>query len=130
MRGEAVAFASELFIDSSFDDGQLDVLNSASMRGSTGLAAGAMVMLFITFEAPLSGMKHESGGRSFASDFVGMQWNRDLDYFCWPGHRDAYPPPKRSCELAASIRICAKLNHSGTAPIPLRYDHDGAGAAR
>ena len=53
------------------------------MRGFTGLAAGTMVMLFITFEAPLSGMSMNPA-RSFASDFVGMQWNGIWIYFVAP----------------------------------------------
>ena len=51
-RGEAVAFVSELFITFLLMTVILNVSNSHKFARFTGLAAGTMVMLFITLEAP------------------------------------------------------------------------------
>ena len=92
----------------------LNVSNSRKYARFTGIAAGTLVMLFITFESPLSGMSMNPA-RSFASDFVGMQWQGLWIYFVAPaiGMFSA-------AELFVRTRgihdvICAKLNHSENA---------------
>jgi aquaporin Z len=114
MRGEAAAFASEVFITFLLMTVILNVSNSRKLARFTGLAAGTMVMLFITFEAPLSGMSMNPA-RSFASDFVGMQWQGLWIYFTAPliGMLTAAEVFVRTRGLHAVI--CAKLNHSGNA---------------
>jgi aquaporin Z len=113
-RGEAVAFFSEVLIAFLLMMVILNVSNSRKLARFTGLAAGAMVMLFITFEAPLSGMSMNPA-RSFASDFVGMQWNGIWIYFVAPviGMMAAAEVFLRTRGIHSVI--CAKLNHSGTA---------------
>ena len=113
-RGETVAFVSEVLITFLLMMVILLVSNSHKYARFTGLAAGTMVMLFITFEAPLSGMSMNPA-RSFASDFVGMQWNGIWIYFVAPviGMMTAAEVFVRTRGLHAVI--CAKLNHSGTA---------------
>ena len=56
MRGMAAAFVAEVVITFMLMTVILNVSNSRKFARYTGLAAGTMVMLFITFEAPLSGM--------------------------------------------------------------------------
>ena len=114
MRGEAVAFVSELFIAFLLMTVILNVSNSRKFARYTGLAAGTMVMLFITFEAPISGMSMNPA-RSFASDFVGMQWQGLWIYFVAPviGMLTAAEVFVRTRGIRSVI--CAKLNHSGTA---------------
>jgi aquaporin Z len=114
MRGEAVAFASEMFMTFLLMTVILNVSNSRKFARFTGLTAGTMVMLFITFEAPLSGMSMNPA-RSFASDFVGMQWQGLWIYFTAPliGMLAAAEVFVRTRGLHAVI--CAKLNHSGDA---------------
>ena len=113
-RGEAGAFVGEVLITFLLMTVILNVSNSHKYARFTGLAAGTMVMLFITFEAPLSGMSMNPA-RSFASDFVGMQWNGIWIYFVAPiiGMMAAAEGFVRTRGLHAVI--CAKLNHSGTA---------------
>jgi len=113
-RGEAAAFISEVFITFLLMTVILNVSNSRKLARFTGLAAGTMVMLFITFEAPLSGMSMNPA-RSFASDFVGMQWNGIWIYFVAPviGMMGAAEVFVRTCGIHSVI--CAKLNHSGNA---------------
>ncbi len=114
MRGEAVAFASEVFITFMLMAVILNVSNSRKYARFTGLAAGTMVMLFITFEAPLSGMSMNPA-RSLASDFVGGQWQGLWIYFVAPaiGMLSAAELFVRTRGLHSVI--CAKLNHSGNA---------------
>jgi aquaporin Z len=113
-RGDAVAFVGEVLITFLLMTVILNISNSRKLARFTGLAAGTMVMLFITFEAPLSGMSMNPA-RSFASDFVGMQWNGIWVYFVAPvvGMLAAAEVFVRTRGLHAVI--CAKLNHSGTA---------------
>jgi len=113
-RGDAVAFVGEVLITFLLMTVILNISNSHKYARFTGLAAGTMVMLFITFEAPLSGMSMNPA-RSFASDFVGMQWNGIWVYFVAPvvGMLAAAEVFVRTRGLHAVI--CAKLNHSGTA---------------
>ena len=78
-----------------------------------------MVMLFITLEAPWSGMSMNPA-RSFASDFVGMQWQSIWIYFIAPliGMLAAAEVFVRTRGLHSVI--CAKLNHSGNGPCIFR----------
>jgi hypothetical protein len=112
MRGIAAAFAAEVFITFLLMTVILNVSNSRRFARFTGFAAGAMVMLFITFEVPFSGMSMNPA-RSFASDLVGMQWQSIWIYFSAPlvGMLSAAEVFVRSRGLHSVI--CAKLNHSG-----------------
>jgi aquaporin Z len=114
MQGEAAAFLAEVFITFLLMTVILNVSNSRNYARFTGLAAGTMVMLFITFEAPFSGMSMNPA-RSFASDFVGMQWQSIWIYFTAPliGMLAAAEVFVRTRGLHSVI--CAKLNHSGNA---------------
>src|SRR6516165_10804966 len=114
MQGIVAAFAAEVFITFLLMTVILNISNSQKYARFTGLAAGIMVMLFITFEAPFSGMSMNPA-RSFASDFVGMQWDGIWIYFVAPviGMMTAAEVFVRTRGLDAVI--CAKLNHSGTA---------------
>ena len=114
MSGEAVAFAAEVFITFLLMTAILNFSNSRKLARYTGIAAGALVMLFITFESPLSGMSMNPA-RSFASDLVGMQWHGLWIYFIAP-----LVGMFTAAELFVRTRglhsvICAKLNHSGSA---------------
>jgi aquaporin Z len=53
------------------------------LAGRTGFVAGALVALFITFEAPFSGMSLNPA-RSFASSVVANSWNGWWIYFTAP----------------------------------------------
>jgi aquaporin Z len=113
-RGEVAAFISEVLITFLLMTAILNISNSHKYARFTGLAAGILVMLFITLEAPLSGMSMNPA-RSFASDFVGMQWNGIWIYLVAPviGMMTAAEVFVRTRGLHAVI--CAKLNHSGSA---------------
>lgn len=119
MRGAAIAFVAEVVITFLLMTVILNVSNSRKFARYTGLAAGTMVMLFITFEAPFSGMSMNPA-RSFASDFVGMQWPSIWIYFAAPliGMLIAAEVFVRTRGLHSVI--CAKLNHLGSGPCIFR----------
>ncbi len=128
MRGEAVAFAAEICITFLLMTVILNVSNSRKLARFTGIAAGTLVMLFITFEGPLSGMSMNPA-RSFASDLVGMQWQAVWIYL-------VAPPIGMLSAAALYVRtrgiqsvICAKLNHLGNAPCIFRCGYMGTPAA-
>ena len=112
MLGVLTAFVAEVVITFVLMTVILNVSNSRRFGRFTGVAAGTMVMLFITFEAPFSGMSMNPA-RSFASDFVGMQWQSIWIYFTAPliGMFTAAEFFVRTRGLHAVM--CAKLNHSG-----------------
>ena len=110
----ALAFLAEAFISFLMMTAVLNFSNSARLASYTGIAAGTLVMLFITFESPISGMSMNPA-RTFASDLVGMQWNAVWIYFVAPllGMLTAAELYVRT--RGAHSVICAKLNHSGSA---------------
>ncbi len=113
VRGAAIAFVAEVFITFLLMTVILNVSNSHKFARYTGLAAGAMVMLFITFEAPLSGMSMNPA-RTFASDVVGMQWQGLWIYFTAPLIGMLSAAEVFVCTRGLHSVICAKLNHSGS----------------
>ena len=108
--GEFVAFLAETTISFFLMSVILGISNSQKLSPLTGLIAGTLVFLFITFEAPLSGMSMNPA-RSFASAFPGQLWNSLWIYFASPilGMLSAAVAYKRT----TSGRIyCAKLDHN------------------
>jgi aquaporin Z len=76
----------------------------------TGVFAGCLVALFITFEAPLSGMSMNPA-RTLASALPGNLWHALWIYFVGPTAGmllavDAYRLIRRTPDV-----VCAKLNH-------------------
>src|SRR5215471_15318119 len=122
MWGIVAAFAAEVLITFLLMTVILSISNNRKLARFTGLAAGIMVTLFITFEAPFSGMSMNPA-RSFASDFVGMQWQSIWIYFTAPaiGMLTAAEVFVRTRGLHSVI--CAKLNHSGNARCIFRCDY-------
>ena len=88
----------------------LRVSNSARYAKFTGLCAGAMVALYITLEAPLSGMSMNPA-RSFASAFPAGLWSDLWIYFIAPvlgmQAAAAWYTYRRGLQAVA----CAKLLH-------------------
>ena len=113
-RGEAAAFIGEASIAFLLMTAILNISNSHKYARFTGLAAGIMVMLFITLEAPLSGMSMNPA-RSFASGFVGMQWSGIWIYFVAPAIGMMTAAEVFVRRRGIHSVICAKLNHMGTA---------------
>jgi aquaporin Z len=109
--GKSVAFGAEFLISTLLMLTVLRVSNSKRYARYTGLCAGSLVFLFITFEAPYSGMSMNPA-RSFATASIAAKW-KDIWIYCtapvlgmqaatlfyrlfWPKH----------------LVHCAKLDHS------------------
>jgi len=72
--GAGMAFAAEIAISFLMMFTVLFVSNTKAFANFTGVAAGILVMLYITFEAPISGMSMNPA-RSLGSAVVAQQWS-------------------------------------------------------
>ena len=126
--GPVVAFAAEATISFLLMSVILKVSNHASLARYTGVFAGVLVALYITFEAPLSGMSMNPA-RTFSSAVAAGKWTALWLYF-------TAPPLGMVAAAAIYLRrhgadsiACAKLEpfssppHSsprrGSTPLPL-----------
>ena len=109
-QGSAVAFVAEAVISFALMLTVLFVSNSHLTNRYTGLVAGALVALYITLEAPLSGMSMNPA-RTFASALSAQQWTAIWVYFTAPlvGMLTAAAAYLRLRGAAAVL--CCKLHH-------------------
>ena len=111
--GVATAFLAELVISAAMMFTVLLISNSNRFGHITGLCAGALVALYITFEAPLSGMSMNPA-RSFASAAPGGMWEHLWLYFTAPV-LGMLVGAELYCLLKSTAQVrCAKLDHSPT----------------
>jgi len=110
-QGAAVAFAAEALISFLLMTAVLVISNRPRWMRWTGVVAGALVALYITFESPLSGMSMNPA-RSLASAWPSGIWTSFWIYLFAPpvGMLLAAEGYKRLAGLAA-VR-CAKLHHT------------------
>lgn len=111
--GACVAFAAEAFITFVLMTVVLNVSNSARLSRWTGVCAGALVAVYISVEAPLSGMSMNPA-RTFASALPAREWTTLWVYFTAPplGMLAAAEVYARTRGL--SRVYCAKLHHGDT----------------
>ncbi len=109
-RGSAVAFLAEFAISFLLMALVLRFSSTPRLERYTGLAAGVLVALYITFEAPLSGMSLNPA-RSFGSALSARSWMDFWVYLTAPlaGMGAAAYLHARS-RRAAPVH-CAKLHH-------------------
>jgi aquaporin Z len=108
--GRVVALLAETAIAFGLMTMILLVTNAPRLMRLTGVFAGCLVALYITFEAPVSGMSMNPA-RSFASALPGSLFDTLWVYFAGPTAGmllavEAYRLLRRTPEV-----ICAKLNH-------------------
>jgi aquaporin Z len=108
--GVAVALAAEVTISFLLMTVILVATNTARLMRFTGVFAGLLVALYITVEAPLSGMSMNPA-RTVASALPGRLWQAAWIYFVGPAAGmllavEFYRRVRRVPEV-----ICAKLNH-------------------
>jgi aquaporin Z len=111
--GVTIAFFSELIISFGLMIMVLFTTNSLRLSRYTGVFAGILIMVYITFEAPLSGMSINPA-RTLASALPGGLWTALWVYFTAPvlgmlAASLAY----QLIRSKASVK-CAKLNHHTT----------------
>src|SRR5213595_4361501 len=106
--GMAIAFIAELIIAFTLMTVVLNVSNTPHLARFTGIFAGCLVAIYITLEAPFSGMSMNPA-RTFSSAFVGHLWTGLWIYFI---------APVLAMQLAATLYLrsnrpvyCAKYHH-------------------
>ena len=113
-RGATVAFLAETLISFALMFTVLVVSNTARWARFTGIFAGALVAIFITLEAPLSGMSMNPA-RSLGSAVPAHAWAALWFYFAAP-----LLGMLLAAELYLRVRgaqqvLCAKLHHHTSA---------------
>ena len=101
----------------------LHVSNHKRLNRFTGLFAGLLIAIYITFEAPISGMSMNPA-RSFASALPAQLWTGLWIYFtalprsgcCWPPSSTSAPGTRRS---APSCITKTTIAASSAAAMPL-----------
>jgi len=106
--GPAVAFLAETAISALLMFTVLNLAGSARYARWTGVCAGVLVAVFITFEAPHSGMSMNPA-RSFGSAVVAGRWRDLWIYFT--------APPLGMAFAAALYRLIPELRRGGCAKL-------------
>jgi aquaporin Z len=108
--GVWVALLAEALISFGLMSTVLFATNSPGLMRFTGLFAGCLVALYITFEAPVSGMSMNPA-RTFASALPGHLWHGLWIYFVGPPLGMLLAVPVYRTIRRTPEVICAKLNH-------------------
>jgi aquaporin Z len=111
--GAGVAFLAEAAITFLLMTVVLNVSNSARLSRWTGVCAGALVMIYISIEAPLSGMSMNPA-RTFASAFAARDWTALWVYFTAPPLGMLAAAETYARTRGISRVYCAKLHHRNT----------------
>jgi aquaporin Z len=109
-RGIVIAFIAEVIISFILMSVVLKVSNTARLARFTGLFAGALVMTYISIEAPLSGMSMNPA-RTFGSALSANTWTALWIYFTAPP-LGMLLAAETYLRLAGARKVfCAKLHH-------------------
>ncbi len=109
-RGPQLAFLAELTITFILMTMILQVSNTNRLANFTGVFAGVLVAVYITFEAPLSGMSMNPA-RSFGSAFPGQIWQSLWIYFIAPPLGMLLASQVYLMRQGHERIMCAKLHH-------------------
>ncbi|MEO8140193.1 MAG: aquaporin [Gemmatimonadota bacterium] len=109
-RGVEVAFLAELVISFLLMLVVLAVMSRPKLARYTGLFAGALVALYITFEAPLSGMSMNPA-RTIGSAVYAHLWTAVWLYFLAPPLGMLLAVESMRGARAVREQMCAKLHH-------------------
>jgi aquaporin Z len=111
MQGFFVAFVAEVLITALLMTVVLTISNHPRFARLTGVCAGVCVALFITFEAPISGMSMNPA-RTFASALAARDWTALWIYFIAPPLGMLAAASVYTSIKGRSRVVCAKLQHS------------------
>lgn len=113
--GEFIAFLAEFLISFGLMTMVLQVSSRANLAQFTGLLAGLLVAVYITLEAPFSGMSMNPA-RTFASALPAQNWQAIWLYFIAPtlGMLLAAEIYLRQGQRKRQSQICSKLCPNGT----------------
>lgn len=109
-KGVFIAFLAELAISFGLMLVILIATNTQKLASFTGLFAGVLLAIYVTFEAPLSGMSMNPA-RSFASAMPSRIWSAFWIYMTAPGLGMLLAAEMYLCAKGARGVICAKLHH-------------------
>lgn len=123
--GVRPAFAAETLISMVLMLTVLAFMNAKRLAHYTGLAAGVLVAVFITLEAPFSGMSMNPA-RTFASAAPAGIWTSGWIYFTAPVLGMLSAVELYRLFRFTTRRMCAKLDH----PIDRRCIHCGFGVGK
>jgi aquaporin Z len=112
MAGAVAAFAAELAISAGLMTVVLAAANSLRFHRFTGCFAGMLVAVFITFEAPLSGMSMNPA-RSFGAALPAGTWSSLWIYLLAPPAGMLLAAQVYVARRGAAAVFCAKLDHGG-----------------
>jgi aquaporin Z len=110
--GVTAAFAAEFIIACGLMLTILVATNTPRLARYTGIFAGTLVALFITFEAPYSGMSINPA-RSVASALPSGVWTAAWIYFTAPIGGMLLAVEIRRALVRGARVACAKMNHHG-----------------
>ena len=119
MYGVAASFWMEVLISAILMGTTLWASNRPRLMRYTGLLCGTLIVLFIIFEAPISGMSMNPA-RSVASAVPSAIWTAMWLYFTAPVLGMGLAALLYSAWMSAGPVACAKLNHDTEAPCPFR----------
>jgi aquaporin Z len=108
--GAGVAFWAEVLISFLMMSTILIVSNTRSLSRFTGLFAGALLAIFITFEAPLSGVSLNPA-RTLGSALPAGEWTAIWLYFIAPPLAMFVAGQVFRLQCGAHRVFCAKLHH-------------------
>ena len=108
--GVTVAFAAELLISCGLMLMILFAINTPKLARYTGLFAGTLVALYVTFEAPFSGMSINPA-RTVASALPSGVWTAVWIYFVAPIGGMLLAVEIRQALVQGTHLACAKLHH-------------------
>lgn len=111
--GVAWAFAAEVVITFVLMSTVLRVSNSPGLNRYTGLCAGALVMLYISVEAPISGMSMNPA-RSLASALPSLNFQHLWIYFTAPPLGMLLAAELFVRQRGLAKVLCAKLHHENS----------------
>jgi aquaporin Z len=115
--GDVIAFLMEVIISALLMGVALYTSNNIHLKRYTGLLCGLLVVSFVTFEAPFSGMSMNPA-RTLASAWPSGIWDGIWIYFCAPISGMGAAAFIYHLLIGKSSIACAKLNHSSTDQCP------------
>jgi aquaporin Z len=109
-QGNVIAFLAELIISFILMSAVLTVSNAERLNRYTGLFAGVLVAVYISVEAPLSGMSMNPA-RTFGSALSARDWTALWIYFTAPPIGMLLAAEVYTCIKGRGAVACAKLHH-------------------
>jgi aquaporin Z len=126
--GSTVAFVAELVISFILMITVLFATNRKTLAPYTAYLVGALIAIYFTFEAPLSGMS-TNPARTFGSALHADYWHAVWIYFIAPSLGMLAAAEVFLRARGGAAPFCAKLHHANNERCIFRHAQEGAGVA-